>query len=87
MGLVITDEQHRFGVNQRKKLEEKSNENPDIIVMSATPIPRTLSLVIHKDLDVSVIGELPQNRLPIKTVAERKINEQKIFEFIKNKCK
>ncbi|EHL15668.1 ATP-dependent DNA helicase RecG [Peptoanaerobacter stomatis] len=83
LGLVITDEQHRFGVNQRKKLEEKSNENPDIIVMSATPIPRTLSLVIHKDLDVSVIGELPQNRLPIKTVAERKINEQKIFEFIK----
>ncbi|WP_455088823.1 ATP-dependent DNA helicase RecG [Peptoanaerobacter stomatis] len=83
LGLVITDEQHRFGVNQRKKLEEKSNENPDIIVMSATPIPRTLSLVIHKDLDVSVIGELPQNRLPIKTVAERKINEQKVFEFIK----
>ncbi|EHL14670.1 ATP-dependent DNA helicase RecG [Peptoanaerobacter stomatis] len=87
LGLVITDEQHRFGVNQRKKLEEKSNANPDIIVMSATPIPRTLSLVIHKDLDVSVIGELPQNRLPIKTVAERKINEQKVFEFIKKQVK
>lgn len=87
LGLIVTDEQHRFGVNQRKGLEQKSDESADIIVMSATPIPRTLSLVIHKDLDISVIDELPKNRVKIKTVAENKRNENKIFDFILKQIK
>lgn len=87
LGLIVTDEQHRFGVNQRKGLEQKSDESADIIVMSATPIPRTLSLVIHKDLDISVIDELPKNRMKIKTVAENKRNENKIFDFILKQIK
>jgi len=87
LGLIVTDEQHRFGVNQRKELEQKSEEPADVIVMSATPIPRTLSLVIHKDLDISVIDELPKNRIRIKTVAENKKNENKVFDFIQKQIK
>jgi len=87
LGLIVTDEQHRFGVNQRKELEQKSEEPADVIVMSATPIPRTLSLVIHKDLDISVIDELPKNRISIKTIAENKKNEVKVFDFIQKQIK
>jgi len=87
LGLIVTDEQHRFGVNQRKELEQKSEEPADVIVMSATPIPRTLSLVIHKDLDISIIDELPKNRINIKTVAENKKNENKVFDFIQKQIK
>ncbi len=87
LGLIVTDEQHRFGVNQRRELEQKSEEPADVIVMSATPIPRTLSLVIHKDLDISVIDELPKNRIKIKTVAENKKNENKVFDFIQKQIK
>ena len=82
LGLVITDEQHRFGVNQKRMFEKKSNLLPDKIVMSATPIPRTLSLVLHRDLDVSVIGELPKNRLPVITRAVKKDRQSTVFEFL-----
>jgi ATP-dependent DNA helicase RecG len=82
LGLVITDEQHRFGVRQRKIISEKG-KNPDVLVMTATPIPRTLALILYGDLDISIIDELPPNRKKIDTFAVTKGMEQRVNNFVK----
>ena len=82
LGLVVTDEQHRFGVNQRKTISNKG-KNVDTIVMTATPIPRTLGLILYGDLDISSIDELPPNRKKIETYAVTKSMEERINNFIK----
>jgi ATP-dependent DNA helicase RecG len=83
LGLVIIDEQHRFGVVQRSKLWRKSKVPPHILVMSATPIPRTLAMTLYGDLDVSVIDELPPGRKPVKTIHRYDNTRLKIFGFVK----
>lgn len=82
LGLIVTDEQHRFGVNQRGTLSSKGN-NPHTLVMSATPIPRTLSLIIYGDLDISIIDELPKGRQKISTYAVDTSYRKRIYAFIK----
>lgn len=82
LGLVVTDEQHRFGVNQRAALAEKG-ENPHTLVMSATPIPRTLAFLIYGDLDFSVLDEMPKGRKPIKTYGVDSSYRQRLMNFIK----
>jgi ATP-dependent DNA helicase RecG len=84
LGLVVTDEQHRFGVRQRTVLSMKGN-NPDVLVMTATPIPRTLALILYGDLDISVIDELPPGRKPIKTYAVNDSMRERINGFISKK--
>ncbi len=86
LGLVVIDEQHRFGVLQRSQLINKGL-NPDILIMTATPIPRTLSMTLYGDLDVSVIDEMPANRKPIKTVLRGESKLKDIYHFIKQKVK
>lgn len=81
LGLVITDEQHRFGVNQRKELSQKGNR-PHVLVMSATPIPRTLAIILYGDLDVSIVDELPANRLPIKNCVVDESFRKKAYSFL-----
>lgn len=82
LGLVITDEQHRFGVRQRSIINLKG-EKPDVLVMSATPIPRTLALILYGDLDISIIDELPPNRQKIDTFAVTASKEERVNNFIK----
>jgi len=84
LGLVIIDEQHRFGVAQRARLWQKNLEPPHILVMTATPIPRTLAMTVYGDLDVSVIDELPPGRVPIKTMHFTDSERNKVFGFIRN---
>lgn len=81
LALVITDEQHRFGVNQRKALADKGHL-PNVLVMSATPIPRTLAIILYGDLDISVINELPSSRLPIKNCVVDETFRPKAYSFI-----
>lgn len=83
LGLVVTDEQHRFGVAQRSTLEKKADSVPDILVMTATPIPRTMTLTVYGDLDVSLIKELPPGRKPIKTEAKSLRSRKKIYDFVR----
>lgn len=81
LALVVTDEQHRFGVRQRETLAQKGH-NPHVLVMSATPIPRTLAIILYGDLKISVIDELPANRLPIKNCVVNAAYRPKAYEFI-----
>lgn len=82
LGIVITDEQHRFGVKQREKLSLKGNA-PHTLIMSATPIPRTLAIILYGDLDISIVDELPKNRLPIKNCVVGTSYRNTAYDFIK----
>ena len=86
LGLVITDEQHRFGVNQRKLLSQKG-ENPNVLVMTATPIPRTLAVILYGDLDISQIRTMPKGRKPIKTTHSDQEHRGAVYDFVKNELR
>ena len=86
LALVITDEQHRFGVKQREKLSGKG-DTPHILVMSATPIPRTLAIILYGDLDISVIDAMPSNRLPIKNCVVDRNYRPNAYKFIENQVR
>ncbi|MBM4162557.1 MAG: ATP-dependent DNA helicase RecG [Ignavibacteria bacterium] len=83
LGFVVIDEQHRFGVLQRATIREKGY-NPDVLVMTATPIPRTLALTLYGDLDVSVIDEMPAERRPIKTAIRMEHQKEKVYQFVRD---
>ena len=87
LGLIVIDEQHKFGVKQRKKLSDKGGKNCDVLVMSATPIPRTMIMTVFGDMDVTIIKQKPKNRKPVKTYSkvDTKLNE--IIDFTKNQIK
>jgi len=83
LGFVVIDEQHRFGVMQRANLMEKGLQ-PDVLIMTATPIPRTLALTIYGDLDVSALDEMPPGRLPVRTVWRKENVRDKVYDFIRS---
>ena len=87
LGLVVIDEQHRFGVAQRAKMWKKNIQPPHIVVMTATPIPRTLAMTVYGDLDISVIDELPPGRKPVKTIHSYDGKRLRVFKFIKEQIK
>ena len=82
LGLVVVDEQHRFGVRQRMALLDRPGLRPDLLVMSATPIPRSLAMALYGDLDLSVLDELPPGRTPVKTVLQAPTQRDEIYEFV-----
>jgi ATP-dependent DNA helicase RecG len=82
LGLIIIDEQHKFGVNQRKKLSDKGGDNCDVLLMSATPIPRTLTMTIYGDMDLSIIKEKPKSRKEVKTYSKLESKIDEILKFI-----
>jgi ATP-dependent DNA helicase RecG len=84
LGLVVIDEQHRFGVEQRARLWMKNSAQPHVLVMTATPIPRTLAMTVYGDLDVSVIDEMPKGRKPVTTVHRFDSARKKVYDFIRN---
>ena len=83
LGIAIIDEQHRFGVAQRSKMWKKNKLPPHILVMTATPIPRTLAMSVYGDLDISVIDELPPGRKEVQTVHRFDKNRLAVFNFMK----
>ncbi len=83
LGLVVTDEQHRFGIAQRAELKNRSTKTPDVLVMTATPIPRTMTLTVYGDLDVSRIEELPPGRRPVRTFVRTEERRGLIYDFVK----
>jgi ATP-dependent DNA helicase RecG len=87
LGLIIIDEQHKFGVNQRKKLSDKGGTNCDILLMTATPIPRTLTMTMYGDMDISIIREKPKTRKPIKTYSKLESKIDDVLNFIKKEIK
>ena len=87
LGLIIIDEQHKFGVNQRKRLSDKGGNNCDVLLMTATPIPRTLTLTMYGDMDLSIIREKPKSRKPIKTYSKLESKIDDVLKFIKKEIK
>ena len=87
LGLIIIDEQHKFGVNQRKKLSDKGGNNCDVLLMTATPIPRTLTMTLYGDMDLSIIREKPKLRKPIKTYSKLESKIDDILKFIEKEIK
>ncbi len=87
LGLIIIDEQHKFGVNQRKKLSDKGGDNCDVLLMTATPIPRTLTMTMYGDMDLSIIREKPKSRKPIQTYSKLESKIDDVLKFINKEMK
>ena len=87
LGLIIIDEQHKFGVNQRKRLSDKGGKDCDVLLMTATPIPRTLTMTLYGDMDLSIIREKPKSRKPIKTYSKLESKIDDVIKFIKKEIK